>query len=161
MAQEQLRQLVAQGVQALRAGSEVAKQATAEIDNDARDPALKGALQEGNKTSATWAQRIDRAAKEAGDAQNRGNPVLEALYKVSREIRQSASDDRSRDLGIIASGQLALHYWIAAFGTLRTYASSLGLQQIERDFQASLDEAKQQDAEMTQLAERMLADAKM
>jgi ferritin-like metal-binding protein YciE len=157
MANEALRQLVAQGLQALRAGSEVAKKATSEIENDAKNPELKAGLQAGNKTSEIWAQRIERASSEVGGGPNRGNPVLEAHYKVSREIRQAANDDLSRDLGIIASSQLALHYWIASFGTLRTYAGSLGMKQAEQDLQESLREAKQHDEQMTALAEKLLA----
>jgi ferritin-like metal-binding protein YciE len=157
MANENLRQLVTQGLQALRAGSEVAKRATSEIDDDARDPELKSLLQTGNKTAQTWAQRIERATSEAGSGQSHGNPVLEAHYQVSREIRRAAPDDLSRDLGIIASGQLALHYWIAAFGTLRTYAGSLGLKQTQQDLESSLKEAKQHDEQLTGLAEKLLA----
>jgi ferritin-like metal-binding protein YciE len=160
MANEQLRKLVAQGLQAMRAGSEVAKKATSEIDNDAKNPELKAALQQGNKTAETWAQRIERAAREAGDAPSKGNPVLEAHYKVSREIRQAAEDDLSRDLGIIASGQLALHYWIGSFGTQRTYAASLGMSQAQQDMESCLREAKQADEQMTAIAEKLLSGAR-
>jgi len=157
MADQGLKMLVAQGLQALKAGGEVAKKATSEISNDAKHPELKSALQAGNKTAEQWAQRIQRAIAEAGPAEDVGNPILDAHYEVSRKIRQTAPDDMSRDLGIIAAGQLALHYWIAAFGTLRTYASSLGMSQTEQDLQLCLDEAKQADQQHTELAKKMLS----
>ena len=113
------------GLQALKTGGDLAKTATAEIERDARNPDLKSALQASNKTSAQWAQRIERALAEAGDTKDVGNPVLQAHYEFSRQIRQGAPDDLTRDLGIITAGQLALHYWIASFGTIRTYASAL------------------------------------
>lgn len=156
MADQALKTLVAQGLQALKAGGEVAKAAAAEIQNDAKNPDLKAALQAGTETSARWAQRIERALAEAGGAEDAGNPVLEAHHEVSRQIRQKAPDDLARDLGIIAAGQLALHYWIASFGTLRAYASALGMGQAERDMQASLDEAKQHDQRHTELASKLL-----
>ncbi len=159
MPNQNLQALVSQGLQALKQGGEVAKKATAEIHNDATDPALKEALQQGNKVSEQWAQRIDRALKEAGGDDNVGNPVLEALYEVSKKIRQKAHDATSRDLGIIAAGQIALHYWIATFGTLATYASALDLQQVKQAMQTSLDEAKQADQQHTQLAEKILQQA--
>jgi len=114
-----------QGLTALRAGGEVAKRATGEIQDDASNPDLQAALQAGNKTSEQWAQRIEQALQETGSAEEVGNPVLEALYEVSKKIRQKAPNAMSRDLGIIAAGQLALHYWIAAFGTLGNYAAKL------------------------------------
>jgi ferritin-like metal-binding protein YciE len=134
----------------------VAKKATSEIQNDASHPELQAALQAGNKMSEQWAQRIAQASGEAGGAEDTGNPVLDARYEVSRKIRQKAPDAMTRDLGIIAAGQLALHYWIASFGTLRNYAAKLGLSQAEQSTRASLEEAKQADQQHTALAEKML-----
>ncbi len=159
MADQELKLLVAQGLQALQAGSQVAKAATAEIQNDASHPDLKSALQAGNRTAEQWDQRIQKALQEAGGAEDQGNPILDAHYEVSRRIRQKAADTSSRDLGIIAAGQLALHYWIASFGTLRSYASKLGLTDTEQAMQASLEEAKQADQQHTALAEKMLGAA--
>jgi len=146
-----------QGLTALRAGGEVAKRATGEIQDDASNPDLQAALQAGNKTSEQWAQRIEQALQETGSAEEVGNPVLEALYEVSKKIRQKAPNAMSRDLGIIAAGQLALHYWIAAFSTLGNYAAKLGLSQTEQSMRTSLKEAKQADQQHTALAEKILA----
>ncbi len=157
MADQNIRTLVVQGLQALQAGGEVAKKATAEIESDAKHPELKAALQTGNQVSETWAHRIGRAIDEVGGGENHGNPILDAHYEVSRRIRQEAQDDQSRDLGIVAAGQLALHYWIAAFGTLGNYAKHLGLSQTQQEMQKSLEEAKQADQLHTALAEKLLA----
>ena len=157
MADDSLKQIVVQGLSAMKAGSDVAARATDEINNDASHPDLKAALEEGNRTSQQWASRIDRAIEQAGDGQQGDNPVLDALYEVSRRIRSQAPDRQSRDLGIIANGQLALHYWIAAFGTMANYLNKLGLEDAGRELKQSADEAKQADEKHTQLAERLLA----
>ena len=157
MNEDALRTLVAQGLTAMKAGSQVAAQATGEIREDARHPELKAALESGNRISQGWAQRIDQALQEAGKGGEAKNPVLEGLYEVSRMIRQQAPDDVSRDLGIVANGQLALHYWIAAFGTIRTYADRLGMGETARAMQASLDEAKEGDAAHTAIAQRIMS----
>ncbi|WP_043838037.1 DUF892 family protein [Muricoccus aerilatus] len=156
MADDNLKQIVAQGLSAMKAGSDVAAKATDEISNDVSSPELKAALQEGNQTSQQWAQRIDRAMQQAGNGQQGDNPVLEAHYEVSRRIRQQAPDSNSRDLGIIANGQLALHYWIAAFGTMANYLNKLGLEDAGREMKQSTDEAKQADEKHTMLAEQLL-----
>ncbi|RYF10451.1 MAG: DUF892 family protein [Deltaproteobacteria bacterium] len=157
MIQDNLKQLVAQGLAAMKAGSEVAAKVTAEIGGDAKHPSLKAALEEGNSTSKQWSERLDRARQQVGQGDEQNNPILEALYEVSRRIRQKATDDTSRDLGIIASGQLALHYWTAAFGTMASYTGKLGLDDIARDMKACTDEAKQADEKMTGLAEQILS----
>ena len=159
MADEQLKQLVVQGLAALKSGSQVAAGATDEIENDASDEGLKAALRQGNDVSKQWSERIDRALQEAGEAQSQDNPILQAHYEVSKRIRGEAQDAQSRDLGIIAAGQLALHYWIAAFGTLRTYAAKLGMTQTEQDFQKCVDEAKQADEQHTELAAKIMQTA--
>ena len=156
MNNDALKTLVAQGLAAMKAGSGVAAAATAEIRNDARHPDLRAALERGNQASQQWAQRIDRALQQAGGGGEQKNPVLEGLYEVSRMIRSQAPDDASRDLGIIANGQLALHYWIAAFGTIRTYASRLGLSETEQAMQASLNDAKQADDDHTAIARTIM-----
>lgn len=152
-----LKTLIAQGLTAMKAGSHVAARATDEIRHDARTPELQEALEAGSKVSQGWTQRIERALQEVGGGSGEAkNPVLEGLYDVSRMIRQQAPDDTSRDLGIVANGQLALHYWIAAFGTIRAYADHLGLSETTQAMQASLDEAKKADQEHTSIAERIL-----
>ena len=156
MADDNLKTLVSQGLSAMKAGGEVAAKATDEINNDATHPALKAALEEGNKTARQWAERIGRASQQAGGGNKQDNPVLEAHYEVSRRIRNQAPDDTSRDLGIIASGQLALHYWIASFGTMANYARKLGMEDVARDMKQSAEEAKQADDKQTGIAEQLL-----
>jgi ferritin-like metal-binding protein YciE len=158
MADDNLKQLVAQGLAAMKAGSDVAAKATNEISNDATHPELKSALEQGNRQSQEWAQRIERAVSQAGEGQTSDNPVLEAHYEVSRRIRANAPDVTSRDLGIIANGQLAIHYWIAAFGTMANYTRHLGMDEVAQDMKASADEAKQADEKHTQLAEHILGE---
>lgn len=156
MPDQNLKTLIAQGFAAAKAGGEVAKRATTEIQQDASDAHLKEALQQGSRTAEQWQQRLERGLRETGGSEQHDNPILEAHYEVAQRIRRAAPDDRSRDLGIIAAGQLALHYWIATFGTLRTYASALQMNDVARELQTCLDEAKRGDQQLTDLAEELL-----
>ena len=62
----------------------------------------------------------------------------------------------ARDAGIIASGQIALHYHTAAYGTLRSFADALGNQEASQLMQQTLDERTQQDQDMPRLAEQVV-----
>ena len=159
MNNDNLKQLVMQGLSAMKAGSDVAAKATDEISNDAAHPALKQALEQGNRTSKEWKDRIDRAVQQAGggDAPQQDNPIMQARYEVSRRIRQQATDDTARDLGIVAAGQLALHYWIAAFGTMASYTQQLSMDDVARDMESCVDEAKQADDQHTEIAAQLLS----
>ena len=154
---EDLKQLIKDGLAAQQAGSKVAAKATADILDDATNPELKTLLQRGNGTAKQWQQRIERAIAEAGDVDDQDNEILEAHYEVSKEIRGQADTDQVRDLGIIASGQMALHYWIASFGTVASYAKATGLTQTAQELHQCVDDAKQADEQHTALAERLLA----
>jgi ferritin-like metal-binding protein YciE len=157
MANDSLNILIQNGLAALKAGSKIAAEATADIQDDATDAQLKDALEQGNQQSKQWNTRIERSFEAAGGKGDEENPILEAHFKVSKKIRGEAKDDYSRDLGIITSGQLALHYWIASFGTLANYAKQSGLSQVEQDMKACLGEAKQADEQHTAIAEKILS----
>lgn len=154
---EDLKQLIKDGLSAQQAGSKVAAKATDEILDDATNPELKTLLQQGNETSKQWKQRIEQAIDEAGGVDDQDNEIMEAHYEVSKEIRSQADTDEVRDLGIIASGQMALHYWIASFGTVASYAKAAGLTQTAENLHRSVEEAKQADEQHTELAKRLLA----
>ena len=156
MANDSLTTLIQHGLAALKAGSKIAAKATDDIQDDATDAQLTAALEQGNQHAKQWAARIERSFEAAGGKGDEENLILKAHFEVSKKIRSEAKDDYSRDLGIIAAGQLALHYWIAAFGTLRTYAAQVGLSQAAHELQACLDEAKQADEQHTALAAQIL-----
>ena len=157
MSQDNLKTFIASGLPALKAGGDIAAAATDEINNAATDPDLKAALEQGNATSKEWRARVERAIQETGAEGEGENPILEAHYEVSKQIMDAAPDAQVKDLGIIAAGQLALHYWIAAFGTMAAYAKHAGLEQTEQGMTQSVEEAKEADEAHTQLAAKILA----
>ncbi len=159
MADEQLLPLIKQGLAAMKSGGEIAAKATDDIQDDATHEQLKAALKQGTETSKQWAARIDRAIQEAGGADKEDNPVLEAHFEVSKRIRGKAKSDYTRDLGIVAAGQLALHYWIASFGTMHAYVKQAGLNQAAQDMATCVQEAKQADEQHTQLAMQIMQTA--
>jgi ferritin-like metal-binding protein YciE len=57
------------------------------------------------------------------------------------------------DAGLLAAAQAVEHYEISRYGTLRTWASELGLDQAVKLLDATLAEEKNTDKALTQLAE--------
>jgi ferritin-like metal-binding protein YciE len=58
-----------------------------------------------------------------------------------------------RDAGLIAGAQRAEHYEIAAYGTVRTWAQQLNRQEDVDFLQQTLDEEKEADKKLTEIAE--------
>ena len=56
------------------------------------------------------------------------------------------------DAGIISAGQKIEHYEIASYGTLRTFAEILGLEEAAELLQQTLDEEKAADEKLTEVA---------
>lgn len=156
MNEESLKQLIAQGLGALQAGAKVGAKAADDVENDASNAELKEHLKKGSETAKMWATRIDTALEEAGGSDTSDNPIIEAHYEVANRIRSEAADDFARDLGIIAASQLALHYWIASFGTMRAYAKRADLSQTQESMNKCLEEAEQADEAFTDVAIKMM-----
>ena len=156
MANDSLHALIQQGLAAMKEGSKIAAEATDDIQKAATNPQLKAALAQDNEQAKHWNLRIERSFEAAGSKGKEENPILEANDKISKRIRSEAPDDYSRDLGIIAAGQNALHYWMASFGSIGAYAEQAGMSQVAQDLRACLQEAKQADEQYTQIAQQIL-----
>ncbi|MGB3544863.1 DUF892 family protein, partial [Rubrivirga sp.] len=92
---------------------------------------------------------------EVGAEGERHNEVIEAVYVTAQKAREEAPDAPSRDLGIVAAGRMAIHYWTAAFDTARGYLDQLGMDESAAAMQKCLEEAQQQDVRHVELANRM------
>jgi ferritin-like metal-binding protein YciE len=62
------------------------------------------------------------------------------------------ADDDVMDAGLICAAQKVEHYEIATYGCLRTYAEMLGFDDQADLFQETLDEEKDTDENLTELA---------
>ena len=77
---------------------------------------------------------------------------MKGILKEGDSLIDDATNE-TRDAAIIAGCQAVEHYEIAGYGTARTYAKLLGQTEAVHMLQAILDEEKQADLQMTQLAE--------
>lgn len=156
-ANEDVKVMLRDAVTAVQAASASGREATSKIEEMATHPELKEALRQGSKYSETWRERLAQAAQTIGAAgqPEGGNPIIDAIQQVGGKIMHKATDPTARDLGIIASGQLALHYYIAAFGTMSAYANLLGMQEVAQSIHQCLDEAKRGDERYTELASKI------
>jgi ferritin-like metal-binding protein YciE len=78
---------------------------------------------------------------------------MEGLVAEGQEMMEEDADPDVMDAAMIASAQRIEHYEIAAYGTLRTYARQLGLQEHAKLLQQTLDEEGETDKLLTRIAE--------
>lgn len=78
---------------------------------------------------------------------------MEGLVEEGQDMMEEDADPDVMDAAMIASAQRIEHYEIAAYGTLRTYAKQLGLQEHARLLQTTLDEEGETDKLLSRIAE--------
>jgi len=80
--------------------------------------------------------------------------AMQALISETKKMLAMLTEDDLRDAGMIASVQKLEHYEIAAYGTAAALAGQLDLRDEQKMLHRSLDEEKQTDELLTQLAKR-------
>jgi len=80
---------------------------------------------------------------------------MEGLVKEGAETMREDYDGSVMDAGIIGAAQRVEHYEIAAYGTAREYAQLLGEDEQVSLLEQTLEEEKQTDQKLTQLAEQI------
>lgn len=78
--------------------------------------------------------------------------AMTGLMKEAEEIMEECEMGSMRDAGIISAAQKAEHYEIATYGTLRQFAETLGMTEVMTLLEATLDEEKEADLKLTEVA---------
>lgn len=81
---------------------------------------------------------------------------IKGIIDEGDDVTDAAEDPRVKDAAIIASAQKVEHYEIAAYGTVRTYARILGLEEAAAVLQRTLEEEREADKRLTGIAERQV-----
>ena len=79
--------------------------------------------------------------------------AIEGLTAEADEIIKEAEDDTVRDAGMLAAAQAVEHYEISRYGTLKAWAEKLGMNDAAALLDETLQEEKDTDAKLTELAE--------
>jgi ferritin-like metal-binding protein YciE len=82
--------------------------------------------------------------------------AMEGLIKEAEDIVDSTEEGPVRDAGIIGAVQKVEHYEIASYGTLRSFANILGEHEAASLLEETLNEEKDADAELSELAESLI-----
>lgn len=80
--------------------------------------------------------------------------ALEGLVEEAQEIIDSVEKGEVRDAGLIGAAQKVEHYEIATYGTLHAMAVRLGLKDAAALLAETLQEEKNTDIKLTEIAEQ-------
>jgi len=118
---------------------------------------LKNAFEEHLQQTKTHANRLEQIFEEL-DLSPKGKKCkgIEGVIEEGKETMSQAEDPSVCDAALIAAAQHVEHYEMAGYGCARTYADTLGIRKAAGLLQQTLEEEKETDEKLTQLAEEMI-----
>ncbi|MCF6402132.1 ferritin-like domain-containing protein [Chitinophaga filiformis] len=99
--------------------------------------------------------RLERVFESLGQTPKAKKcPAMEGLIAEGQECIDDTEEDTAvRDAGLIICSQKIEHYEISTYGSLRTLAGRMGHEDAARLLEQTLNEEKETDVLLTQLAE--------
>jgi ferritin-like metal-binding protein YciE len=116
---------------------------------------LKNAFMEHRTVTENQVQRLEQVFEIMGKkAQAKKCEAMSGLMEEANSVIEDTEDDTfTRDCALIVSSQKAEHYEIAAYGSLVTIARAMGQSEAADLLQETLDEEKEADQLLTEIAE--------
>ena len=149
---EELKDLYSAETQLVKALPKMAKAAT---NSD-----LKAGFEEHLKQTEGHVGRLEKIMKSLEESpKGKKCKGMEGLIKEGAELIEEDPGDEELDAGLISAAQRVEHYEMAGYGCVATYAKLLGDDQAETLLRQTLDEEKETDKKLTQLAQHINVEA--
>ena len=128
--------------------------ALAKLAKAASSPPLRDAFESHLTETHGQIERLEQVF-ESLDEKVRGKHCdgIAGIIEEGKAIMEEDFDDDTMDACLIAAGQRAEHYEMAAYGTLVAWARSMGHDEAADLLQETLDEEKAADEKLSSLAE--------
>jgi ferritin-like metal-binding protein YciE len=119
----------------------------------AQSPDLKAAFEKHEGETEGQVARLEKVFAEI-DAPARGKTcdAIMGILEEGQEVMKEYKGTPALDAGLLAAAQAVEHYEISRYGTLKTWARELGLDEAVKLLDATLSEEKKTDEALTQLA---------
>ena len=116
---------------------------------------LRSAIEEHLAQTEEHVSRLEKVFEMCGKkAQAKKCDAMEGLTKEGDSIiEETESNTMTRDAGIIMAAQKVEHYEIATYGSLVQLAKTLGMNDAAEILHQTLEEEKQADEKLTEIAE--------
>ena len=116
---------------------------------------LQAAFEEHRKVTEEQVSRLEQAFEMMGKkAQAKKCDAMEGLIKEAESvIEETEKGSMTRDVALIVAAQKAEHYEIASYGGLVQLAKTMGKNDVAELLQLTLDEEKETDVLLTEIAE--------
>jgi ferritin-like metal-binding protein YciE len=153
MKTETLQELYVEMLQDIYDAEKQLVKALPKMAKTATNDELKAAFEQHLEQTEEHVTRLERVFEELGEKPKAKKcKAMQGLLEEGKEIMEEDASEEVLDAGLIAAAQKVEHYEIATYGTLRTYAEMLGFDDQADLLQETLDEEKDTDENLTELA---------
>jgi ferritin-like metal-binding protein YciE len=123
----------------------------------ARSDDLRAAFEKHRKETEQQVRRLDQVfSLIEAKPQGKNCPAIIGMIEEGQEVIEDYKGSPALDAGLLAAAQSVEHYEISRYGTLRTWAEELGLDNAVPLLEATLEEEKATDKALTELAEGVI-----
>jgi ferritin-like metal-binding protein YciE len=128
--------------------------ALAKLAKAASNPKLREAFESHLEETHGQIERLEEVF-ETLDEKARGKHCdgIAGIIDEGKSVMEEDFDETTMDACLIAAGQRAEHYEMAAYGTLVAWARAMGHSEVAKLLQQTLDEEKSADKKLSGLAE--------
>jgi ferritin-like metal-binding protein YciE len=161
MEMQSLRELMIDELKDLYSAENQILKALPKMIKKADSPELKQGFEKHLKETETQVERLDKIFEQL-EQSPRGKKCkgMEGIIEDGKELMEEDAEPEVMDAGLIGAAQHVEHYEIAGYGCARTYAELLGLDEISRLLQKTLDEEKATDEKLSELASNINVQAR-
>lgn len=118
---------------------------------------LKAGFEEHLGQTEEQIERLDQIGEKLGiSLTGHKCKAMEGLIEEGEDLISEDANDSVRDAGLIGAAQRVEHYEIAGYGTARALATRLGHAEVAELLGRTLEEEKDTDAKLTELAESVV-----
>ena len=115
---------------------------------------LRAAFEKHHDETEGQIERLEQVFELLGKpARGKKCDAIEGILDESKEIMEEYEGEPALDAGLLAAAQAVEHYEISRYGTLKTWASKLGLKDAVKLLDQTLAEEKKTDDALTKLAD--------
>lgn len=120
----------------------------------AKSEDLKAAFEKHREETEGHVERLQQVFEILGK-QPRGKTcdAIEGIVAEGEEIMEEFKDTDALDAGLISAAQAVEHYEITRYGTLKRWATELGMADAAKLLDQTLQEESKTDADLTKLAD--------
>jgi ferritin-like metal-binding protein YciE len=158
--QESLRELYINELKDLYSAETQLVKALPKMAKGASNDELRLAFEEHLRQTSEHVSRLEQIFEELGEKPTGKKCVgMEGLVKEGAEMLKEDYEENVKDAGIIGAAQRVEHYEIAAYGTVKAFAEILGEDEHVSLLEETLNEEKETDQKLNQIAEEVNASA--